>query len=70
MSAAEDQGWKQAREDSEAVRLMRQSPRWCELCKTFGNHHTDRHAEDELASDVEVKSALAEARSKISKKEH
>lgn len=21
------------------------SPRWCEICKAYGDHHTDRHTE-------------------------
>lgn len=21
----------------------RDSPRWCDICRTYGDHHTDRH---------------------------
>lgn len=43
--------------------------KFCESCDVWTDHFADSHKVDELASDVEVKSALAEARSKISKKE-
>lgn len=42
-----------------------QPARWCDLCNEWTDHFADSHKVDELASDVEVKSALAEARSKL-----
>lgn len=30
---------------------MTDSPRWCETCKAYGSHHTDRHEEHTKASE-------------------
>lgn len=37
---------------------MSDSPRWCEACNAFGNHHTDRHPPETAITDIKRLHAL------------